>query len=183
MCYYEYGHKYHYSLSVDLDEIIIPLEHANYSELFEYLIRDSSYSNATSIMFRWAFFKGSVATNRTSNISARSVILSNRKYSLTWQKQTDDRELLETKSFTSTKWCSFLFNHHCLLNNPDHPNIYAPLELAMAHHYRRECKPKIDNGLHCERDTTTLPSLDQVLRYKDSLQKILEHKFNLFDIG
>ena len=183
MCYYDHLNEYHYMLSVDLDEIILPLEHPTYTDLFQDLQNDNVYNKATSILFPWAYFH---TTEEQGSTTSYSTILTHRSYSLVrpWLNITefDDAEHYNSKAFTSTKWCSFLFNHHCRVNNPQYPMVFAPLQWGMTHHYRNRCVSTVDRGLHCKRKMRNLPVLNQVFRYEETLQKLLIEKYRMFNL-
>jgi hypothetical protein len=101
-CFFENQHMYKYYLHVDLDEILIPIQHRTYMDMFSSLQQDANFYNlfantTVSIEASWAMLYNRTREDLFKLFSYEDYFLYSRK----------------GKSFTKTELCGFMGIHRC----------------------------------------------------------------------
>ena len=122
---------YRYTLIIDMDEIIIPRMHSNYSTMMNY-----------------------IHTNYSLEQPSASYVVHNTYFFRHWKADTSQPDYLRTaqfrhhskvssygfgpKSFIDPSQCLVGFNHYCALSSPRtiRHNIVVHPDIARSHHYR-----------------------------------------------
>ena len=165
-CMYRFMYSYHHIIVMDLDEVIIPKNVANYSQLLKQIDEKQvkSHHPARHYTFRNAYFFKDIPKNDTS-LAKYFTILKHR-----WRLPPSDPGY-SVKSIISPMSCTHMHNHYCWgstkLHDTSGLKVDVELQYAMNQHYKmchfskEECKKVIAQAV---------PD-DVILRYNSSLMQ------------
>lgn len=159
-CLYRNMYRHHYTLVVDMDEIIVPKKHDNYTQLMKPL-RNTGYNN-TSLLFKSSAFYMDYPADDTKFL---------RSMRYRFRQPADTKR---PKSILNPRRCLFAFAHHCLQSVHGSPRRrrVSPT-LAVVHHYRKSCysdnNPDYWSRARCERLAARKRRNYNMVRFKDSL--------------
>ncbi|KAF1761959.1 hypothetical protein GCK72_010218 [Caenorhabditis remanei] len=163
-CFYSHIHTHRYVLILDIDEIIVPIEHDNYGDLLRNFELKTSGIRLSSISSRNVF---KFPSNFTL-FPHYNYMISNKKRS----KKTSPKGEYG-KSFSSTSTVATVFNHFALhkLSPAVAKSQYFSSSEALKLHYKSECPWESRNECHqLQYDVIDDQSLD---RFEDKLRRRL----------
>ncbi|GMT18969.1 hypothetical protein PFISCL1PPCAC_10266, partial [Pristionchus fissidentatus] len=155
-CLYRHLNSHEFVLIVDIDEIIVPLEHDNWVDLLNDAESSAKDRVISSISMRNVF---KFPRNETRENSEILPLYSNRIRSEKTSKRGD-----YGKSFSSTLTVATVFNHfalHRLTHNVSH-TLHLPEHSALKLHYKSSCP--VESRAECpdlKRDTVVDDTLDR----------------------
>ncbi|PIO74405.1 hypothetical protein TELCIR_03590 [Teladorsagia circumcincta] len=163
-CLYRHISTHRYILILDIDELIVPMEHNNYFDLLKTIEQDTPSDRITSLSFPNVFKFPSKLVNQS--IPEHLYMLRNSHRS----RKTSDRRNYG-KSMTSTANVATVFNHFALhrLTPNVTGTIYVPERLGVKLHYKGTCP--IESRNECDElqtDTVLDHSID---RFADELER------------
>ncbi|KAI6204662.1 hypothetical protein M3Y94_00702100 [Aphelenchoides besseyi] len=156
-CFYRYAHTHDYVLLVDTDELVIPLRHANWSQMIdEFTI--NFRQNATSLSVRNVFKFPS---------DDDELGLLGRKYRAVKIQEPG----VSGKSFISTSTAATVFNHFAL--HRLHGNVvrtaHFPVDWALKLHFKSDCPA--DYHKDCEALKSERQLDDSMERWRSEISK------------
>ncbi|KAK6745758.1 hypothetical protein RB195_012087 [Necator americanus] len=163
-CLYRHIATHRYILILDIDELIVPLQHENYAELLATIESTKSIDQISSLSFSNVFKFPAKAVDMSR--PAHMYMLRNAMRS---RKTSDHRNY--GKSLTNTATVATVFNHfalHRLMPNVS-GTMYVPERLGIKLHYKSMCP--IEAQKECaelQQDTVRDHSID---RFADELER------------
>uniref|UniRef100_A0A1I7U522 Glycosyltransferase family 92 protein n=1 Tax=Caenorhabditis tropicalis TaxID=1561998 RepID=A0A1I7U522_9PELO len=160
-CFYTHIHTHRYVLIIDIDEVIVPIEHDNYGDLLRNFESKTSGFRLSSISSRNVF---KFPSNFTL-FPHYHYMISNKKRS----KKTSPKGEYG-KSFSSTSTVATVFNHFALhkLSPAVLKSQYFSSSEAVKLHYKSECPWESKNECHQlqfdVKDDTSLDEFEEKLR-------------------
>ena len=154
-------YRYRYMIVVDLDEIIVPRLHENYSSMLRAIdVMEGHSSPWRSYSFRNALFYKHFRQDTSQPWYLRTMRYQNRI--------KPSGFLNAPKSFIDPRTCLSVFNHYCY-NCFDYPNgpwtIDVNTSIALSHHYRTCTLSEVE----CKNMSAEAIKDDILLKYKTSL--------------
>ena len=163
-CFYENMNRFHYMLTIDLDEILVPQIHSNYYEMFNSFNKSLNGNISSISAYYGQFYTFFNKTNHDSDL----LTMQYRTYDDVTRsinkctKETDTFRM--RKSFISTKFCTYADNHWCEVGPENSRKVINPRN-AITHHYRGTCKKQSDcKQIHRRQNSA-------ILRFKKKLEK------------
>ncbi|VDD87493.1 unnamed protein product [Enterobius vermicularis] len=174
-CLYRHIDTHNYILIVDTDELVVPLQSNNWSELLRVTIGNETKHPVTSISVRNVF--KFVTNSSDSNVPEYMFMLRNRRMSKLLSKPNE-----YGKSFTSTDTVATVFNHFALHRQYGNVSrtIHAHPDVALKLHYKITCP--IESRKQCflyQNETVDDKSLD---RFADDLITRVTRVLNLLKL-
>ena len=170
-CMYRNMYKYKLIVVVDFDEVIVPRQHANYSELIRFVDKSK---NLTEHWWSYSFRNAYFFRELTAAPSSTELLMTSRYIT----RVKPSRFLFGTKSFVDPRRCLATFNHYCHARFPETPREFTmdiPTTLAMSHHYR-DCN---FGRKTCQRYYNQKTKDDYMFKYREELlvrvQQVLKH--------
>ncbi|KAM3724671.1 Beta-1,4-galactosyltransferase galt-1 [Dirofilaria immitis] len=170
-CFYRHIDTHKFILILDIDEVIIPLKHENWSAMLDNIIttlydKNSKTAEVTSISVRNVFkFPSNI---NSSNLAAPSYMymLRNRRKSGTLSKPGE-----YGKAFINTDTVATVFNHFALHRNRADvaKTLYVEPDVAIKLHYKAKCP--IESGKQCEQLKDVTVDDTAMDRYAEQLTK------------
>ncbi|CAF1386810.1 unnamed protein product [Didymodactylos carnosus] len=172
-CLYQNLYMYDYLALLDIDEIIMPLKHDNWSQLLIEIQELNNFKQAGSYSFRHVYFLDDfVQKNSTSSTHLHMLnhVYRSRNYS---------KPLANSKCFHNTSHVLSLHNHFPLVCVKQCKGYHVSEQLAHLQHYRKACPPKRP----CNKDPMDTVRDTTIFKYKDELirrtEKVMNH-LNVF---
>uniref|UniRef100_A0A0N4Z9D5 Glycosyltransferase family 92 protein n=1 Tax=Parastrongyloides trichosuri TaxID=131310 RepID=A0A0N4Z9D5_PARTI len=135
-CFYRHSKDSDYVLIIDIDEIIVPLEHNTYQEML-LSIKDYKY---TSFMVQNVF-------KFTSNVTTDNILPFSSHF---YRSTISQGKEAYAKSFIRTKYASSVFTHFALHKQTnDSKKFYVPLQTAIKLHFKENCPE--ESMFECDR--------------------------------
>jgi len=156
------------SVILDLDEMIVPRSHENYSTMLEKIDAVTNLSSRShSYSFRNTYFLKDFAPDRPAK-SLRTMFYR--------QRAKPSGMYYGSKSFVSPLCCFNLFNHYCYTLLPKYRllakvTVFSPANIATSHHYR---KCGYFTGSSCDQLFNEKTQDDVMLGIQDRLLKRVE---------
>lgn len=167
-CIYRNYNRLEYLLVIDIDEMIIPRYHQDYTSLINTLnLSSDPYDQPSSILFVMSMFYSVYGQDDSQPDYLHTMKYRSRIIYDNGQLRNLATSAKRTKSFINIKTCVLAFHHYCRvpISNNTEMFMLVPSSVAMLHHYRDEFKWR----------RVTLketPSRDDVmLQYKQYLEK------------
>ncbi|KAL4002974.1 Glycosyltransferase 92 family protein [Acanthocheilonema viteae] len=178
-CLYRHIDTHKFVLMLDIDEVVVPLKHDNWSALLNNIIttfydKNSKMTEVTSISIRNVFKFPSDINLRNPIVPSYMYMLRNRRKSETLSKPGE-----YGKAFMNTNTVATVFNHFALHRQRADvaQTLHAEPDVAIKLHYKAKCP--IESGKQCEEleyittdDTTMDRYAEQLTR---QVTKILNH--------
>ncbi|VDM64826.1 unnamed protein product [Angiostrongylus costaricensis] len=163
-CFYRHITTHRYTLILDIDELVVPLEHDTYSDLLSAIEANTTVDRISSLSFS-NVFKFPAKTENTSWAKHMYML----RNSLRSRRTSDRRNY--GKSMTNTATVATVFNHFALhrLTPNVTGTIYVPERLAIKLHYKLTCP--VESRKECaelQDDTVVDRSID---RFADELER------------
>ena len=160
-CLYRNIYRYENLITIDVDEIIIPVTFHNYSQLIDYYIdSNNSHQLEHSLKFqsRSYYIKDyAVDANQPENLPS----MRHRVYSY---------DKSRPKMLHNPRLCTLMFQHACIHTR----HVKVPMDdVASVHHYRATCasgdaaKPRVKQRCRQQAESTSVD--DNVLMFKHRL--------------
>ncbi|CAG9534530.1 unnamed protein product [Cercopithifilaria johnstoni] len=149
-CLYRHIYTHKFVLMLDIDEVVIPLKHDNWSAMLDDIIttfhnKNLKMTEVTSISIRNVFKFPSDTNSWNLVVPSYMYMLRNRRKSETLSKPGE-----YGKAFINTNTVTTVFNHFAL--HRQHADVaktlYAEPDMAIKLHYKAKCP--IESGKQCE---------------------------------
>ena len=130
-CMLRNAYRYRYIVVIDLDEMIIPRKHSNYSSMLKAIDQASNLSEPSiSYTFRNLYFLKDIASDQN-----QPEYLTTMRYR---KRAKTSGYLFGPKSLINPLYCLSVFNHYCWVRFPGIAffTVDVPTDLAMSHHYK-----------------------------------------------
>uniref|UniRef100_A0A8R1Y3C7 Glycosyltransferase family 92 protein n=1 Tax=Onchocerca volvulus TaxID=6282 RepID=A0A8R1Y3C7_ONCVO len=178
-CFYRHINTHKFILILDIDEVIVPLKHDNWTAMLDNVItalheKNPKIPEITSISIRNVFKFPSSINLLNPLVPAYMYMLQNRRKSETLSKPGE-----YGKAFINTDTVATVFNHFALHRNRADvaKTIYAEPDMAIKLHYKAKCP--IESGKQCEQlehitvDDTTMDRYTE--RLIEQVTKVLNN--------
>ena len=178
-CMYRNMYRYKYSVTIDLDELIVPNRFDNYSATIR-LLEEKNVDNVTksytmtAVGFYMQFIEG-VDEKMDSEFPLRSS-----------QYMNAVGNPGRMKTFFNPRNCLGAFSHYCLRGfSGRNGQKVGPVEM-MVHHYRNSCikfpDPSDSGPAACKKKEQQKRYIGRMLDFQESLYQKLVHVSNLLNI-
>ncbi|KHJ81340.1 hypothetical protein OESDEN_18974, partial [Oesophagostomum dentatum] len=164
LSHFRHIHTHRYILILDIDEVIVPLQHNTYAELLDSIESSTDAHRISSLSFS-NVFKFPAKLEDASRPEHMYML----KNAMRSQKTSDRRNY--GKSMTNTATVATVFNHFALhrLTPKVSGTMYIPEKLGIKLHYKSTCPVEVHRECpELQEDTVRDHSLD---RFADELER------------